>query len=157
MPIYKCSHCGHTIETAGRKRKPAPAADVVNTADMSHAEVFAYYKKTALLGDVRFLLRARLSPGLRADVETLERDVLAGLGRVEGYRRYVSLQDRWRGESNARERSSGRPVFGTAEWLDLEKIQDLNARDYADQMLEHYRPRAIRALLPAACLTEVSA
>jgi hypothetical protein len=70
---------------------------------MAERERFAYYRRTAPLEDVRFMLRvARLSPTLRAAFVALEAQAAAGLARAQVYAQYVVLQDRWRVESHAR-------------------------------------------------------
>jgi hypothetical protein len=78
---------------------------------MSDAEVFAYYRRTAPVEDLKFFLRvAQMSPELRADAQAL----LNGprLPRTEHYRRLVALQDRWRRERNEADRIAGIPAIG---------------------------------------------
>jgi hypothetical protein len=91
-----CPTCGRTLP---KPRIVAPA----DTAAMSDSQLFAHYKKTAPIEDVRFFLRtAILSPALRADLEQLAANAPA-MTRADIYRRYVVLQDMWRRESNATE------------------------------------------------------
>lgn len=114
MICKTCPTCGRKLTAAKRTTSAITAA--IATADMSNKELFAYYKKTAALGDVRFMLAKTLSADLRARFADLERDVVGGLGRVDAYRQYVNLQADWRAESNARDRAAGVPAVGTPEW-----------------------------------------
>src|SRR5688572_8279727 len=88
---------------AGRVR-PAGAVD---TAGMTDAELFAYYKRTAPTEDLRFFLRGRLSDALRRRAEAITKPTAADL---------VALRDAWRTERLAEERAAGIPAIGTAEW-----------------------------------------
>ena len=60
-----CSECGRTLPKP--KIQPGP----VNTATMTEAELFAHYKRTALAGDLSFLLQFRMSTELRARCEAI--------------------------------------------------------------------------------------
>lgn len=69
MAQHTCPNCSHTFTPETRQRS-TPAA-VADTATMTTAELFAHYKRTAPLEDLRFILRAPdLSPGLRARIES---------------------------------------------------------------------------------------
>ena len=109
MSTLICQHCGKVVrETSSRRRQPAPSTEPVDTSAMTVKQLYAYYKKIAPLEDVRFMLRvARLSDPLRIEFEELEQAIVRGVltNRAEIYRHYVNLQDKWRGESNARERA----------------------------------------------------
>jgi len=60
-----CPHCGQTIK-APKPSKPQ-LAESTDTATMSDAQLFAYYKRTAPLADLRFWLNnAVMSESLRA-------------------------------------------------------------------------------------------
>jgi len=63
---------------------------------MNTTQLYAWYRRTAPLEDVRFFQRARMPRTLRADLEALEADVRDGLKRSAVYSRYACLQDRWR-------------------------------------------------------------
>jgi hypothetical protein len=82
-------------------------AVVVDTAAMTDAELFAYYKRTALAEDLRFFLRARMSDALRRRAEAITKPTAADLAR---------LRAAWRTERQAEERAAGIPAIGTAEW-----------------------------------------
>jgi len=63
---------GHSCPTCGRalpKPKVRTADPAVNLKDLTTAELYAYYKRTALIEDLRFLLRVRMSPDLRARIK----------------------------------------------------------------------------------------
>ena len=89
--------------TAGRAR---PAA-VVETAAMTDAELYAHYKRTALIEDLRFLLRGRMSDALRDRANAITQPTASDLAR---------LRAAWRAERLADERATGLPAIGTAEW-----------------------------------------
>ena len=88
---------------AGRARP----VDVVDTASMSNAELFAYYKRIAPAEDLQFFLRARMSDVLRRLAEMVTKPTVADLAR---------LRTAWRMERQAEERAAGIPAIGTAEW-----------------------------------------
>ena len=75
---------------------------------MSDRELFAYYKRTALAGDLAFFLRGTLSDDLRASAMASE-PTKANLS---------TLRCLWRAESNARDRAAGIPALGTEAWRD---------------------------------------
>lgn len=82
-------------------------AVVVETAAMTDAELYAYYKRTAPAEDLRFFLRARMSDALRCRAEAVTKPTAADL---------ASLRTAWRTERQAEERAAGIPAIGTAEW-----------------------------------------
>jgi hypothetical protein len=84
----------------------ARPADAVDTAAMTDAELFAYYRRTAPAEDLRFFLRARMSDALRRRAE-VTKPTAADLAR---------LRAAWRMERQAEERAAGIPAIGTAEW-----------------------------------------
>ena len=84
---------------------PKPrAVPLVRTArdlkSMSVAQVFAYYKATAHVEDVRFALRAgvRLSPELEDAWTALLEDAEGGLAAAQCRARLAALLDDWRRE-----------------------------------------------------------
>src|SRR5438093_779047 len=88
----KCSTCGRTLP----KAKPGKA-EILDTSQMTDAELFTYYRHIAPVTDLEFFLRhAEISPAVRADAEAL----LNGprLPRTEHYRQLGNLQDRSRRE-----------------------------------------------------------
>jgi hypothetical protein len=100
------------------------AAGVVDTAAMTVAELFAFYKRTAPAEDLRFFLRARMSDALRRRAEALTKPTAADL---------ASLRTEWRTERSIEERMAGIPAIGTAEWhrqfADTPDALDLPAPD----------------------------
>ena len=94
-----CPHCGKSIEPVKRAKPPADVGSV-DTSKMTNAELFAYYKKTGPLEDVRFFIRTGiLSPAVRAGAEALEAAILElKPARAEIFRQLGNLQDRWRRE-----------------------------------------------------------
>ena len=60
---------------------------MVDPATMTDAELYAYYKRTALTEDLRFLLRGRMSDALRRHAEAM--------GKATA-RDMASLRDAWR-------------------------------------------------------------
>jgi len=101
-----CPHCGQTIQPS-KPRKPR-LAESTDTASMTDAQLFAYYKRTAPLSDLRFWLNnARMSDQLRAGFIALESAAQTlTIPRPAFYRQLTALQALWRQESNARERLS---------------------------------------------------
>jgi hypothetical protein len=79
----------------------------IDTAGMTDAELYAYYKRIALAEDLRFLLRTRMSDALRRRAEAITRPTAANL---------TLLRAAWRTERLAEERPAGIPAIGTAEW-----------------------------------------
>lgn len=82
-------------------------AGVVDTAAMTDAELYAYYKRTAPAEDLRFFLRARMSNALRYRAEAIAKPTASDV---------VSLRTAWRTERQAEARAAGIPAIGTAEW-----------------------------------------
>jgi hypothetical protein len=80
---------------------------VVDTAAMTDAELYVFYKRTAPAEDLRFLLRGRLSDALRLRAEAVTKPTARDL---------TSLREAWRIERQAEERAAGIPAIGTAEW-----------------------------------------
>ncbi len=74
---------------------------------LTDAQVYAHYKKTALVEDLKFLLRGNLSPELRAMAEAIVKPTKADL---------VALRQVWREEKRAYEVFSRMPAIGTAAW-----------------------------------------
>jgi len=72
---------------------------------MSDAELFAYYKRTALIGDALFYLKLEISPELRARIEALApgKPSKADLS---------SIAEQWREERRALELAAGIPSIG---------------------------------------------
>ena len=99
-----CPHCGQTIKAP----KAPKLAESTDTASMTDAELFKYYKRTAPLADLRFWLNhARMSDHLRAGFIALESAAQTlTIPRPSFYRQLTALQALWRQESNARERLS---------------------------------------------------
>jgi hypothetical protein len=79
----------------------------VDPAAMTDAELYAYYKRTALTEDLRFFLRGRMSDALRRRAEAIGKPTARDL---------ASLRDTWRTERQADDRAAGIPAIGTAEW-----------------------------------------
>ncbi len=111
MSRHTCPNCGHGFTTTTAKaEKPQPilSDDDVNTAQMDLKALYAHYKATAPLADVRFALQhlAGYSLELRAGYEALELAILhTKPTRAAIYREYGRLQDLWRAESNVRDRA----------------------------------------------------
>ena len=107
MSTTSCPCCGRAFP----KAKTAP---VVNVSELSEKDMFAYYKRTAPVENVRFQLRLNLSPELRAGytalLETLENQ--GGKASAQTNREYLRLQEAWR---ISRDRSEPR-ADATSEW-----------------------------------------
>jgi hypothetical protein len=91
----KCAHCF----TPPRTRKAPPLQAVASTEDLSTTQLYAVYKKSAPLEDVRFFLRTAVcSPALTAQVQALEAAIVARelTERSAIYRQLTALQDAWR-------------------------------------------------------------
>ena len=96
-----CPHCQQTIK-APRKPK-GPELIHGDTSQMTDAEVFAYYKRTAPLEDLRFMLRnARMSERLRGACLALEAAATVTTVSPAAFKaQYLRLQAEWRIERNA--------------------------------------------------------
>jgi hypothetical protein len=87
---------------------PARAQPVdIDTAGKTTAELYAYYRRTALAEDLRFLLRTRISDALRERAEAMVKPKAGDL---------ANLRAAWRAERLVEERAAGIPAIGTAEW-----------------------------------------
>ena len=98
-----CSACGRTLPKP--KAQPGP----VDTSTLSEAELFAHYKRTALAGDLAFLLRFRMSAELRARCEAIQKPNAGDL---------AILRSAWRAERSLEERQQGRPSIGSPAWTE---------------------------------------
>ena len=92
----KCPQCGHSWQLE-RKSKPTPVEK--STAEMSTAELYAFYKRTSHIEDVRFFSQAMA----RAGIGTIANQAIVllveaehGLARTEVLRRLLRLQESWR-------------------------------------------------------------
>lgn len=89
--------------------KPRPVkATLTDLSTLPDTALFAHYKLTAPIEDLRFFLRC---PSLSAEIRTdaaalLDVQIASPMPRPEFYRRLTALQDRWRHLANARERSA---------------------------------------------------
>lgn len=97
-----CAHCGHT------KREPRTMATMpIDLATCSSEALYAHYKASAPAGDLRFLhLHASHLPEVAEAALALFAEAFTEAGELRiarpvFYRRYVSLQDMWRGADNA--------------------------------------------------------
>lgn len=93
MPCTICPTCGHrkTVKT------PKPKHDHVDLSSLSRDELYAHYKRTAPVEDVRFWLRARMSEPIRDEFNLLMVEAMSG--PVRDYKtRFTNLRDRWRQE-----------------------------------------------------------
>lgn len=98
-----CTECGRPLPQI----KAPPAAVNGNTAEMTTAELYAYYKRTALVEDLRFFSAGTLSPNLRARAETLDKPTTRDL---------AALRCAWRTERQRSERVRGVPAIGSPAW-----------------------------------------
>lgn len=103
-----CPTCGRAYP------KPKPAAQVATSIDpLSVAELYARYKKTAPVEDVRFALRAGVDLGpFRDDWQALL-GLAPTMARGEVYRRLTILQVEARRARNARD---GAYAVGSKAW-----------------------------------------
>jgi hypothetical protein len=96
-----CPTCGRSILPARVRRVSRVSLADVDTRQLSDAELYRHYHRTAPVEDLRFFLRAAtLPPDVRAAGEALLaggcRDTGGTVSRVEWYRRLTALQDAWR-------------------------------------------------------------
>ena len=155
-----CPTCGRKLPAAKPSQPILSDADV-NTAAMDLKTLYAHYKATAPLEDVRFFLRiGSLSPAVRAGLETLELAILHTTPtRAAIYREYGRLQDLWRKESNDRDRAEralhaadcpSRHLFNAECDCGRMTTPALEDRESAiDRILAAYGPPAVRGLLCA--------
>lgn len=95
----KCTCCGQTIKAPKTAREVLP----LDTSAMTDTQLFAYYKRTAPVEDIRFWIgHATMSDAL------LSRFVaLSDTGETARIKRELpALQAEWRREANARERQA---------------------------------------------------
>ena len=158
-----CPTCGRKLPTAKPAKATTPIlsdADV-DTSTMDLKTLFAHYRATAPLEDVRFMLRHLngYSLELRAGFEVLELAILhTNPTRKAIYQEYGRLQDRWRAESNARDRAErlrhaadcpARSLYNAP--CECGRVVDdppaVVERDSAiEQILAAYRPPTVRLL-----------
>ena len=93
-----CPTCGRKF--AAPKRSPVGNL-AKSTADMSTAELFAHFKATAALEDVRFYLHTvKGSPAVMAGLQALELSILnLKIPRADVYRQLWKLKAQWAGEN----------------------------------------------------------
>ena len=71
---FPCPHCGQSVSAPSTQRsvrQALPSIDCPDIDGMTDAQLFAYRKRTALPEDLRFFLRAGMSPALRARAEAV--------------------------------------------------------------------------------------
>ena len=101
-----CPTCGRTLP----KPKPAnlSAVPTADPATMTDAELYVYYKRSALVMDLSFFLNVGpLSPELRARGLAITKPTSKDL---------AELRAAWRAERNAADRAAGVPALGSPEW-----------------------------------------
>jgi hypothetical protein len=101
------------------KPKPHEPAAVVDTAGMTDAELYAHYKRTASIEDLRFFLRGGKSAALLARARAITNPTAHDL---------IRLREAWRIERAADDRATGIPAIGTEAWhrqTRAEPIDDL--------------------------------
>lgn len=156
-----CPTCGRKLATT----KPTPAAQPTDTAELSTADLYAHYKRTAPLEDVRFMLRiGSLSPAVRAGFEALELAILhTKPTRQAIYKEYGRLQAAWRADSNARDRAErdqhltdcpSRTQFNAPcecgrSSLERDVPVAVVTRFMVDRIIAAYGPPAVKGLLCA--------
>ena len=98
-----CETCGRTLP------QPKPASDPTDLDAMTTAERFAYFKRTAPVEDLKFLIRhGNLSPDLLARATA----ALQNPTRAENKR----LAQLWREQRAAADRDDNRPAIGSERW-----------------------------------------
>lgn len=94
MTTQTCPTCGRCM-TPTLRRKAAPRPDT-DTAALSDVQLFAHYKATSHIGDVRFFVARTADPVLAARGEALLLEAEAGLKKADTLRQLHRLQDAWR-------------------------------------------------------------
>jgi len=91
MSTQSCPCCGRAFPKA-------KAAPVVNVAELSEKDMYAYYKRTAPVENVRFQLRLNLPERIRIEYTTLLDHLIARNGKPDAWanREYLRLQEAWR-------------------------------------------------------------
>ncbi len=92
MAEHLCASCGKLFKAVERKAKAVPVT--VDTAAMTEAELYAWYRQTAPVEDARFYLRLNgsLSAQLRGALESL---IVQSPARAEFYRRLWAVKAAW--------------------------------------------------------------
>lgn len=127
MSAHTCPNCGHVYKAETKPKAPrlVPATD---PSLMSDRELFAYYKRTAPLEDLRFLMRNQhTSANLRAACEVLEAAALTTTLTPAAFKaQYLQLQAQWRRDRNradiAAHLANGDRYQG-GNWIEPEPIQ----------------------------------
>lgn len=104
VQVHVCALVACLPRTTATRVRPAV---VVDTAAMTDAELYAYYKQTALAEDLQFFLRGRMSDALRCRAGAVTKPTASAL---------ASLRAAWRAERLAEDRAAGIPAIGTADW-----------------------------------------
>lgn len=112
MAEHLCAACGKWFKAVERKAKAvAPAVD---TATMTEADLYAWYRKTAPVEDARFYLRVlngTLAPALRGALDSL---ILQAPARAEFYRQLWAVKAQW---ARARLEPSAGAGSGFGVWV----------------------------------------
>lgn len=102
--------------------KGAKAA-TVDTSAMTDAQLFAHFKRIAVVEDLRFFLRVgQLSPELRARAEAIAKPTRQDI---------TELRAAWRLERLAAERAAGVPAIGSPAWRE-QLLAELEAERSGD-------------------------
>lgn len=98
-----CPHCGTHIEPT-RKKKPITVSAPVDTTALSDKALYAYYKRTSHIEDVRFFADRTVAQigrnRIHEDTLSLLRAAEQGLPRAETLRQLTALHDAWRRTSD---------------------------------------------------------
>ena len=92
-----CPRCYAGTRPRPSAVKPVKAIEApVETASMSDAELFAYYKRTGLRDDVRFFLTVRMSRAIQAGASALLDALETRAATPADRKAYVALTNAWR-------------------------------------------------------------
>jgi len=134
--LMKCPHCGHTWSASS---KPKSIAQPSDTATLTVEQLYAHYKKTAHIEDVRFFVGATADKAIGNQAIVLLAEAEHGLNRAETLRRLTRLQQSWR----ERERP---PADERRFWMQIRQLgkrsRGLTYRQARDRVLSHLRDAA---------------
>lgn len=103
---------------------------------MTDQQRFAYFKRTAPVEDLRFMIRIGTSdlPITLADAWIAAANSAPSRTAADNKRIFKSLCQRWRAASNERERASGDPAIGSPAWREALIEADARAAELAAEL-----------------------
>jgi len=109
-----CPTCGQTLKAARLTVPRKPQNDgPIDTSELTDAQLFAHYKRTAIAWDLAFFLRLDISPALRAHAESITKPTAKDIS---------ALRTLWRIERQTADMERGIPSIGSPRWAEYQTI-----------------------------------